>query len=171
MRALPDYLDYNLKIIFVGYNPGERSAFLKHHYAGYNNHFWKLLYESGLTTRLYNNYEDSLLLEEGYGLTNIVDRPSKSSSDLSIKELKAGANVLREKIKRYHPNTVCFLGKEIYRLYAGLKSGSKIPYGLVYQRQTSSQTQEFVAYNPSGRSYVTYEEKLKTFYMLKQIIS
>ncbi|MGE5474415.1 MAG: mismatch-specific DNA-glycosylase [Ignavibacteriales bacterium] len=167
--ALPDYLENNLKIIFIGYNPGERSASVRHHYAGYGNQFWKLLFESGLTSKLYKADEDSLLLKEGYGLTNIIERSSKSSSDLSSKEMKSGAKVLREKIIKFKPIVACFLGKEIYRQYAGLKSGIEIPYGLIEKSNVSPFTRDYVAYNPSGRSFVPYQEKLMVFQDLKKL--
>lgn len=170
LNVLPDYLDYNMKVLFVGYNPGERSAMLKHHYAGYGNQFWKLLYESGLTSRLYSPAEDNLLLNEGYGLTNIVARPSKSSADLTADEMRRGAEELREKVKKFKPRIVCFLGKDVYRYYVGLKSGTKIYCGLIESGRMHQDTKEFAAYNPSGRSTVSYEEKLQVFLMLKDII-
>jgi len=36
---LPEHLDYNLDILFVGINPGLMAAYKGHHYAGANNHF------------------------------------------------------------------------------------------------------------------------------------
>jgi G:T/U-mismatch repair DNA glycosylase len=36
-----------LRVLFVGINPGVRSA-ITGHAAGYSNRFWKLLFESGL---------------------------------------------------------------------------------------------------------------------------
>jgi len=160
--GLPDYLGFGLKIIFVGYNPGERAALLGHHYAGRGNQFWRLLYEAGLTGRLYRPEEDSLLLKEGYGLTNIVSRPSKSSADLTPGEMKDGALELRLKISGYRPGVACFLGKEVYRRYAGLKSGVPINYGLVDKVIYAGIT-EYVAPNPSGRSTIPYSEKLSVF--------
>lgn len=167
MNYLPDYLDYNLKIIFVGYNPGEKSAVLGHHYAGRGNQFWKLLYQSELTDRLYKPEESSLLLLEGYGLTNIVSRPSKSSSDLSKYEMENGALELRKKIQKFQPKIVCFLGKEVYRKYSNIKSSIAINYGIV---NNVSYITEYIAPNPSGRSTVPYTQKLKVFKQLSNII-
>lgn len=48
--VLPDYLVPKLGILFVGINPGLRSAALGHHYAGPSNRFWKLLYEASLVS-------------------------------------------------------------------------------------------------------------------------
>ncbi|MGE5403767.1 MAG: mismatch-specific DNA-glycosylase, partial [Candidatus Saccharibacteria bacterium] len=135
MRPLPDYLSPNLKIIFVGYNPGERSAAVQHHFAGRNNAFWRLLFDAGLTSRLYTAEEDSHLIEEGYGLTNIVDRPSNSSSELSDSEMRQGAELLRRKLALYRPQIACFLGKDIYRFYAGIKRTVTVDYGVALPDQ------------------------------------
>ena len=35
-------------MLFVGINPGVRSAQTGHHFAGYSNRFWKLLFAAGL---------------------------------------------------------------------------------------------------------------------------
>ena len=35
-------------VLFVGINPGVRSSLTGHHFAGYSNRFWKLLFESRL---------------------------------------------------------------------------------------------------------------------------
>ena len=35
-------------MLLVGINPGVRSSQTGHHFAGYSNRFWKLLFESGL---------------------------------------------------------------------------------------------------------------------------
>lgn len=170
LKGLPDYLDYHLKIIFVGYNPGEKSALTQHHYAGKGNQFWRLLHDSGLTSRLYPPEEDYLLLEESYGLTNIVARPSKSSSDLSRKELLQGAQELKTKIAEYQPKIVCLLGKEVYRNYAGLKSTAPITYGQVFTNQVVPTVAEFIGPNPSGRNVIPYVEKLADFQKLKQLL-
>ena len=37
-----------LRVLFVGINPGVRSAITGHHFAGYSNRFWKLLWEAQL---------------------------------------------------------------------------------------------------------------------------
>lgn len=170
MSGLPDYLDYNLRVLFVGYNPGERAASLGHHYAGRGNRFWRLMYESGLTERLYRPEEDGMLLHRGFGLTNLVPRPSRSSSDLTPGEMLAGAAGLRKKIALYRPEVVCFLGKEVYRKYAGVKSGTPVRYGPVYCGEGDSGVIEFVAPNPSGRSTVPYDEMLQAFHRLRDFV-
>lgn len=165
LQGIPDHLAENLKILFVGYNPGTKSAVSGHHYAGRGNQFWRLLYDAGLTQRLYSPEEDGLLVQEGYGLTNIVARPSPSSADLTPAEMREGAVELRQKVARYTPQVVAFLGKEVYRKYAGLKTSQPVDYGLVFP--PSGGAQEFVAPNPSGRSTIPYAKKLALFEQLK----
>ena len=46
--GLPDYIESDVQVLFVGINPGLRSAAVGHHFAGYSNRFWKVLYRSGL---------------------------------------------------------------------------------------------------------------------------
>ncbi len=170
MLGISDHLEYNLKIMFVGYNPGEKSAETNHHYAGRNNQFWRLLHDSGLTARLVPPEEDYLLpKEEGYGLTNIVARPSKSSSDLRRTEMQAGADILKRKIKQYQPKIVCLLGKDVYRNYAGLKATAPIQYGPV-ENTIYPDIKEYVGPNPSGRNVITYAEKLGYFRELQRML-
>lgn len=46
-HAVPDNIDYDLRVLFVGINPGLASAAKGHHFAGPTNHFWPCLSESG----------------------------------------------------------------------------------------------------------------------------
>jgi mismatch-specific thymine-DNA glycosylase len=101
----------------------------------------------------------------GLGLTNIVVRPSPSSSDLDWGELVSGAEELRHKTAAYRPRLICLLGKDIFRAYAGLKRSASVDWG----RQASETVPgvlEFVAPNPSGRSTIPYQEKLAIYLAL-----
>jgi double-stranded uracil-DNA glycosylase len=59
--------------------------------------------------------EKALLLEAGYGLTNLVNRATAAADELSPAELIAGGKALSSKIKRYRPRAVAFLGLGAYR--------------------------------------------------------
>lgn len=48
-NAVPDNIDHDLRVLFVGINPGVMSAARGHHFAGPTNHFWPCLSESGIT--------------------------------------------------------------------------------------------------------------------------
>src|ERR1041385_6293764 len=78
-RKLPPLRDRvrpPLRVLFVGINPGIRSAEIGHHFAGYSNRFWKLLFESGLVPEPMGTEDDGRLPEWGFGITNLVARPT-----------------------------------------------------------------------------------------------
>jgi TDG/mug DNA glycosylase family protein len=122
LTPIPDHLKPNLDILFVGFNPSIRSSETGYHYANPNNRFWKILFEAGLTPRKYAPEENHELLELGYGLTNIVARPTKAAADIGKDEYKEGDALLKQKIEHYQPKAVCFVGKGVYLQFSGKKS-------------------------------------------------
>ena len=98
--VLPDLIESDLKILFIGINPGIRSAEVGHHFAGRSKRFWKFLFESGLTPVKYDAFHDYELLNLGYGITNIAPRTTATAAELTPAELKEGALVLLDKIIR-----------------------------------------------------------------------
>ncbi|MFP4660642.1 MAG: mismatch-specific DNA-glycosylase [Halanaerobiales bacterium] len=169
LKELPDYLDYNLKVIFIGFNPGIRSAQTGHHYAGRNNRFWKLLYDSGLTPYQLKPEEDFKLLELGYGLTNIVMRPSKKASDLNKEEYLTGRKILKAKLRKYKPEFACFTGIGVYRNYSDKKD---IERGLQDENEHMlSGIKNFVISSPSGLNRTPYQEQLARYKELEQLLT
>ena len=119
LPQLPDYLAPGLDIIFVGINPGVQSARAGHYYANPRNPFWHLLYQAGLTPRELRPDEDHLLPTLGYGLTDIVKRPSRGVADLRPPEFRRGRQVLEEKLRARQPLIVCFNGKTGFANFFG----------------------------------------------------
>lgn len=165
-RALPDYLAPGLDLVFVGFNPGEQSARVGHYYAYPGNRFYWLLWQSGLTDLLYAPAEDSALLRLGYGLTDLVGRSTKSSGELSLTEMAAGAVELRAKLEHYRPRIVCYNGKGVYRALSGSR---QVEYGL-QPNPFCPEIKEFVAASPSGRSREPLERKLALYRELKSLL-
>ncbi|KAJ8047862.1 G/T mismatch-specific thymine DNA glycosylase [Holothuria leucospilota] len=120
-RTLPDHLKEGLDIVIIGINPGLMAAFKGHHYAGPGNHFWKCLYLSGMTSEPMTAMDDFKLLDIGIGFTNMVERTTRGSADLTRKEIKEGAQIMIEKIRKYKPLIACFNGKGIYEIFSGKK--------------------------------------------------
>jgi double-stranded uracil-DNA glycosylase len=146
MKPIGDHLRENLDVIFVGFNPSIRSSETGHHYANPNNRFWRILFESGITPRKYETTEDYKLLELGFGMTNIVARPTKAADEITKEEYLEGKQELKLKIETYQPKIVCFVGKGVYQQYSGKK---ELPWG----RQKESVvpgTIDFVAPSSSG---------------------
>ncbi len=118
-QDVPDYLRPGLKLVIVGLNPGNRSGATGHHYAWPGNHFWPLMYDSGLIPEPLRAEDDRRVLEWDIGLTNLVDRPTRSGDDLTLAEMRAGAESLRAKLLAHRPRVVCFNGKMIYQAFSG----------------------------------------------------
>ncbi|KXH66603.1 mismatch-specific thymine-DNA glycosylate [Colletotrichum salicis] len=124
---LTDILAPNLLILFVGLNPGLRTAALGHVYAHPSNLFWKLLFSSGITPRLCAPAEDrDLPALYGLGNTNIVARPSRNGAELSKAEMDEGVGVLEDKVRGCRPEVVCIVGKSIWESIWRVRHGRGI---------------------------------------------
>lgn len=165
-RALPEYLAPGLRVVFIGFNPGETSAREGHYYAYRGNRFYWLLWQAGLTDRLYAPEEDSALLALGYGLTDLVGRATPSSGDLSAAELRAGRTEMLAKLAQYRPRVACCNGKGIYRALAGR---THVEYGLQPESVVPG-VLDFVAASPSGRSREPLAEKLRLYRELRALL-
>jgi mismatch-specific thymine-DNA glycosylase len=162
-RRLPDYLQSGLKVVFVGFNPGERSARIGHYYAGRGNQFWNLLHESGLVREKLRPEDDHRVLEFGLGLTDVVKRWSRSSSSLRAIDYKKGTPRLLAKLRQARPCAVAFNGKLAYEKVVGARAQ------LGLQREKFDGTWVFVLPSTSGRNgSLTRAEKLRYFRLLAQ---
>ncbi|HET7215847.1 MAG TPA: mismatch-specific DNA-glycosylase [Terriglobia bacterium] len=160
---LPDYLRPGLRLVFVGFNPGERSARVGHYYAGRGNQFWNFLYESALTPVLLRPEDDHRILEFGFGLTDIVKRWSNSSSDLSKGDFQQGIPVLKAKLLEASPEAIAFNGKIGFEKFQGRKAG------LGAQNCRLGNSRIYVLPSTSGRNgSLSRSEKLRYFCRLKR---
>ncbi|KAF2197807.1 DNA glycosylase, partial [Delitschia confertaspora ATCC 74209] len=131
LSPLTDILAPNLICVFVGTNPGIKTATAGHAYAHPSNHFWKLLHSSGLTPDRRLKPEEDRTLPEKYqmGNTNIVTRPSRDAAELSKGEMVDGAGVLEEKFRVWKPESVCIVGKGIWEAIWRWKYGRNMRPG------------------------------------------
>ena len=63
LPRLRDRIEPGVHVLFVGINPGIRSALTGHHFAGYSNRFWKLLIDSRLVPESITYVDDERLPE------------------------------------------------------------------------------------------------------------
>jgi TDG/mug DNA glycosylase family protein len=115
LPPLPDLVRPGLEILFVGINPGLKSARVGHYYAGPGNLFWRCLHESGLISVRLRPDEDRRLLEFGIGITDCVSRPSRGAADVTRGEFTRAAPLLERKILALAPRIACFNGLVGYR--------------------------------------------------------
>jgi TDG/mug DNA glycosylase family protein len=161
-RPLVDCVRLPVTALFVGINPGMRSAALGHHFAGYSNGFWKLLYASGLIAEPIGSAEDSRLPEWGLGLTNLIARPTPGIDTLRPSEYVAGTVVLRQKVRAWRPALIVFVGVTLYR---AVREGPRSrPVRVGRQRELFEGVPVYVVPNPSGRNAnFTAAEMLNAF--------
>ena len=112
---LKDRIKPGVRVLFVGINPGVRSAQTGHHFAGYSNRFWKLLWESRLVSEPITYLEDDRLPEFGYGITNLIARPTRGIDTLAPEEYVAGWTILERKIRKFRPVVVALVGVTVWR--------------------------------------------------------
>lgn len=163
-----DLLTSGLQVLFVGINPGRKSAATGHNFAGRGNHFWRLLHEAGFTPRRLAPHEEGELPKYGVGITNVVARASRGEHELTWDELAAGGAGVRDKVRRFRPRVVALLGKNVYRAYAGLRPSAAVKWG-VQPVSVVDGVIDFVAPNPSARSTIPYETRLELFRALRRL--
>ena len=155
--------------MLVGINPGVRSSQTGHHFAGPSNRFWKLLHESRLVPEPISWEDDDRLHEWGFGITNLVARPTPGIDTLRPEEYVAGAKILRRKVRRVKPEVVAFIGVTLFRAVFGRKTGQPVALGLQAERLEGARV--FVLPNPSGRNAnFTYGEMLDAFVKLRRAL-
>jgi TDG/mug DNA glycosylase family protein len=181
-RRLKDRIKPGVRLLFVGINPGVRSALTGHHFAGFSNRFWKLLSESGLVPEPITFEQDDRLPEFGFGITNLIPRPSPGINDLVPSEYVDGWKTLDRKIRRYRPKVVALVGVTLYRAIEPLLAGEvdrktraamrSRPIALGPQPAVIHGAQVFVLPNPSGRNAnFSYAEMLAAFTALGRTLN
>ncbi|HSI67298.1 MAG TPA: G/U mismatch-specific DNA glycosylase [Planococcus sp. (in: firmicutes)] len=165
LTPVDDHLQPDMKILFVGFNPSIRSSETGHHFANPTNRFWKILHESGLTPRKLAPEEDSQLLAYGYGLTNIVARPTKEAAEISKAEYAEGRAILQEKIMALQPKAVCFVGKGVYQEFSKKR---KVDWG-VQPEPVIPGIIEYVAPSSSGLVRMKLPEVIEIYAGLKTL--
>jgi double-stranded uracil-DNA glycosylase len=149
--VLPDLIDGNVRLLFVGINPGLWTAAVQAHFARRGNRFYPALYRAGLIDREidagdgYRPEDRDHLLERGLGITNLVARASARADELSPGELRAGGQRLRQLVERVRPPVVAVLGVTAYRLAFGERTAAVGP-----QAAGLRGAQLWVLPNPSG---------------------
>jgi TDG/mug DNA glycosylase family protein len=169
LPPLRDRIRPGVRVLFVGINPGIRSALTGHHFAGFSNRFWKLLFESRLVPERITYEDDDRLPDWGYGVTNIVARPTPGIDTLKPEEYVSGGKRLHAKIRRYRPAVVALVGVTVFRAMFPERKGSVT---LGPQEERIGDSVVFVLPNPSGRNAnFAYVEMLSALRALNRYVS
>jgi TDG/mug DNA glycosylase family protein len=168
--GLPDYIDSDVRILFVGINPGLRSALLGHHFAGYSNRFWKVLYGARLVPEPITYLDDWRLPSWGLGLTNIVARPTAGIHELTRRDYERGRVTLLAKIGRYKPPVVAVLGLSLHSILFQERPGrTRSELGL--QPDFLERSPVYLLPNPSGRNaHYSLDAMVRAFSGLRRFL-
>ncbi len=158
-NTLPDIIAERLVVVFCGINPGMTAAVAGHHFAGRSNRFWRVIHLAGFTPEEILPENDRSILQYGCGLTAVVDRPTARADQLSAQEFIAAAAHFEQKIARYAPRFVGFLGKAAYSVLSGQR---EIAWGR--QSVTFGNAVVWVLPNPSGRNRAFTLDQLVSAY-------
>jgi TDG/mug DNA glycosylase family protein len=123
-KGIRDVIAPDLKVLFVGINPGLYTAWTGHHFARPGNRFWPALHLAGFSKKQLHPSEQGELLKDGYGITNLVNRATATAEEVAPAEFSAGGRRLAAKVRRYAPKIVAFLGVGAYCHAFGVKSAA-----------------------------------------------
>jgi double-stranded uracil-DNA glycosylase len=165
-KRVRDVIAPDLKVLFVGINPGLYTAAMGHHFARPGNRFWPALAAAGFTPRQLAPHQERELLTYRYGITNVVARTTASEAELTPAEVVAGGKRLVAKVRRYRPRVVAVLGIGTYRLAFAQPRAT-----LGLQAERIDQTLLWILPNPSGlNAHYQAADFAKLFRLLKAVI-
>jgi double-stranded uracil-DNA glycosylase len=148
---VPDLLGSDVRLLFVGINPGLWTAATQTHFAHPANRFYPALLRAGIITRAVDpsagmsDEDRDHLRSRGIGITNLVRRPTARADELSADEIVAGARSLESLVAHVQPRVVAVLGITAYR------TGFDVPSATAgRQPQPLGDSDLWVVPNPSG---------------------
>lgn len=144
-RSVPDLVAPDLKLLLVGINPSLSSGATGFHFATPGNRLWPALFGAGLTARLLDPSDTRELLASGIGITNLVNRATRTAGEIGAREFLDGAHVLKSTVGSYRPKNVAILGIGAYR-----RAFQQSLRRLGRQPDSFGPSQLWVLPNPSG---------------------
>lgn len=150
-RTVEDLLGDDVRLLFVGINPGLWTAATGAHFAHPGNRFYPALAAAGIldrTLRVSEGMSEAdrrALVERGVGITNLVARATSRADELTPQELRAGAERLVRTVERVRPRAVALVGITAYRAAFGRRSARQ-----GRQEESIADVPLWVLPNPSG---------------------
>lgn len=123
-KEVPDLLPEppgDLRLLFVGINPGLWTAAVQTHFAHPVNRFYPALLRAGILTEQVSTSDGMTELDRdgfrsrGLGITNLVPRATARASELTATELREGGERLRRLVRFRRPRVVAIAGITAYR--------------------------------------------------------
>ncbi|MDO8392491.1 MAG: uracil-DNA glycosylase family protein [Actinomycetota bacterium] len=120
VETLADLLPESPRAVIVGVNPAPSSVEAGHYYQGQlGQRLWQRLTRCGLVAIAGGQWEDDAAVSAGFGLTDVVKRPTPTADALLPGEREYGAALLREKLCAVGPAAVIFTFKDAANAMVG----------------------------------------------------
>ncbi len=149
--VVPDLVGEDLRLLFVGINPGLWTAAVQTHFAHPGNRFYPALLQAGVVDRRIDpaagmtDEDRDYFVGRGLGITNLVARASARADELTTAELREGGRLLVERVAAWRPAVVAILGITAYRAAFGARKASP-----GRQEEPIASAELWVVPNPSG---------------------
>jgi TDG/mug DNA glycosylase family protein len=149
--TVPDLVGDDVRLLFVGINPGLWTAATQTHFAHPGNRFYPALLQAGLIERGidrsvgFSNDDRAHLVARGIAITNLVNRATVRASELSNEELRRGGERLGALVAELRPRVVAVAGITAYRTAFRKPKAQLGP-----QPETMAEAELWAVPNPSG---------------------
>ena len=150
--TVPDLLPaQDLRLLFVGINPGLWTAAVQTHFAHPANRFYPALLRAGIVADPVDpsagmtEKDRERFTARGLGITNLVPRATARAAELTPDELRAGREHLEQVVVRHRPRVVAVLGITAFRSAFG--RAKAVPGR---QEERLGDAELWVVPNPSG---------------------
>lgn len=127
---VPDLVGPDLRLLFVGINPGLWTAATQTHFAHPVNRFYPALLAAGILEQRVDpsagmsDSQRAALVGCGIGITNLVRRATARADELTKAELLDGRGRLEAFVVEHRPRVVAVLGVTAYRSAFGIPKAS-----------------------------------------------
>lgn len=162
--------DHLLKILFVAKTPATISVNTGHYFQGKQGRmFWNMLAKYSILNVPQGQFEDDYLLDNGYGLTDIVKVPRDYGNEPSDEEYINGLQRILNLIEKHKPKVIVFVYKRVLDniIRLNFKGQLKTNYGFNVQLEKQFNSKVFVFPMPGTPctkiESVTSMTELKTF--------
>jgi len=100
ITTLKELLRPDLKAVFVGLNPAQKSVERGHYYQGtQGRQFWNLLGSYDICSNLPRGSEDDAAFQQGFGFADLARRPTAKGTQVTKKEKCEGIDDLIDRLK------------------------------------------------------------------------
>jgi len=148
--TVPDLIEGDCRLLFVGINPGLWTAATQTHFCHPSNRFYPALRRAGMidfeidTGTGMTDAQRSRFTDRGMGISNLVRRATVRASELSPDELTKGGHRLTALVGELRPNVVAVAGVTAYR------TAFAEPSAKVGRLSEGEGTEWWILPNPSG---------------------